>query len=356
MKTKKLLSAAFLFLLVACSFSVAPNINAMQIPEGAVIKTKDNPDVYIIKYKNGKQYKRLVLNPQVFESYGHLKWENILIVSQSEMDSFVNSDLVLVDGQTDIYQLVPNGDVGTKVLLESTAGYDLDSVYTINAIDFGNYTINKANETTGADNLSETQNNIYYIVNKAVDGDTIEININGAPETVRLSGINTPETVDPRKPVECFGIEASNKAKAVLTGQSVKLEADSAQGEWDKYGRLLRYVFLEDGTNFNKMMISEGYAYEYTYGASYKYQAEFKQAEKAAKETKKGLWATGACNSQSASAPASNQYNCSSNIYNCADFSTQAEAQSVYEACGGTANDIHKLDGDNNGIACESLL
>ena len=111
------------------------------IPEGAVIKTEHNPDVYIVKYKNGKQFKRLVLNPQVFESYGHLRWEDILIVSQGEMDSFVVSDLVRVDGQTDIYQLVPNGDVGTKVLLESTAGYDLDLVYTINGVDSENYVI-----------------------------------------------------------------------------------------------------------------------------------------------------------------------------------------------------------------------
>ena len=136
---KKLLSVVFLLSLIVSFASIAPSINAMQIPEGATIKTANNPDVYIVKYKNGKLFKRLVLNPQVFESYGHLRWEDILIVDQPAMDSFVVSDLVRVDGQTDIYQLVPNGDVGTKVLLTSTAGYDLDLVYTINAVDFGNY-------------------------------------------------------------------------------------------------------------------------------------------------------------------------------------------------------------------------
>lgn len=110
-----------------------------------------------------------------------------MIVSQSEIDSFINSDLVRVDGQTDIYQLVPNGDVGTKVLLESTNGYDLDSVYTINGVDFGNYVI------------------------------------------------------------------------------------------------------------------------------------------------------------------------CSYDFYNCSDFGNRAEAQRIFDICGGISNDIHKLDGDNNGIACESL-
>ena len=138
---KKLSSVVFLLSLVVSFISIAPNVNAIEILEGAIIKTEHNPDVYIVKYKNGKQFKRLVLNPQVFESYGHLRWEDILTVSQSEMDSFVISDLVRVDGQTDIFQLVPNGDVGTKVLLESTVGYDLDSAYTINAVDFGNYVI-----------------------------------------------------------------------------------------------------------------------------------------------------------------------------------------------------------------------
>ncbi|MCK5123132.1 MAG: DUF4352 domain-containing protein [Candidatus Pacebacteria bacterium] len=143
---KKLLSIVFLFSLIVSFSSITPTVNAIDIPNGATIKTANHPDVYIVKYINGKQFKRLVLNPQVFESYGHLRWEDILIISQSEMDSFATSDLVRVDGQTDIYQLVPNGDVGTKTLLESTVGYDLDSAYTINAVDFGNYVISEAVE------------------------------------------------------------------------------------------------------------------------------------------------------------------------------------------------------------------
>jgi len=129
-----------------------------------------------------------------------------------------------------------------------------------------------------------------YSVVKVVDGDTIDVSINGVTERLRLIGINTPETVDPRKPVECFGVEASNKAKSILTNKKVSLESDSSQGEGDKYGRLLRYVFLEDGTNFNLMMIKDGYAYEYTYDIPYKYQTEFKKAQKEAMEAKAGLW------------------------------------------------------------------
>lgn len=129
-----------------------------------------------------------------------------------------------------------------------------------------------------------------YEVVRVVDGDTIDVSIDGKVQRLRLIGINTPETVDPRKPVECFGKEASNKAKSLLTGKKVIIESDSSQGERDKYDRLLRYVFFEDGTSFNLLMIKEGYAYEYTYDTAYKYQAKFKEAQKEAETNKAGLW------------------------------------------------------------------
>lgn len=141
----------------------------------------------------------------------------------------------------------------------------------------------------------ELANTDFYAVTRVVDGDTIDVNINGIIKRVRLIGINTPEVVDPRKPVECFGIEASNKAKEVLTGKSVILEKDPSQGDVDKYGRLLRYIWLTDGTNFNKLMIEQGYAYEYTYNLPYKYQQEFKEAQKYAQENKLGLWQDNIC-------------------------------------------------------------
>jgi micrococcal nuclease len=135
----------------------------------------------------------------------------------------------------------------------------------------------------------------FYSVIRVVDGDTLVVDIDGKNETVRLIGINSPEVNDPRKPVECFGREASNKAKEILTGKKVRLEIDSTQGDRDKYGRLLRYVFLEDGTNFNQLMIEQGYAFEYTYHFPYRYQKEFKQAQKKAEEEGKGLWEEGRC-------------------------------------------------------------
>lgn len=137
-------------------------------------------------------------------------------------------------------------------------------------------------------------NTLHPIIH-VVDGDTVDVDINGETERIRLIGLNTPETVDPRRPVECFGKEASEKAKDILTGQKVKIETDPSQDLRDKYGRLLAYVFLPDGTLFNKMIIQEGYGHEYTYHLPYKYQAEFKAAERTARETKQGLWADGIC-------------------------------------------------------------
>ena len=142
-------------LLIIVGVMFAFGANATTIPEGAVIKTTNNPDVYIIKYKNGKQFKRLVLNPQVFESYGHLRWEDILTVTQGEMNFFVTSNLVRADGQTDVYQLIANGDIGSKHYLVSN-NFDLDSVYVINSVDFDNYIMG---EVKGVGDLIDTKDN-----------------------------------------------------------------------------------------------------------------------------------------------------------------------------------------------------
>ena len=132
------------------------------------------------------------------------------------------------------------------------------------------------------------------IVSWIVDGDTIKVVINNKADTVRLIGIDAPETVDPKKPVQCFGKEASDKAREVLAGKTIILESDPTQGDRDEYGRLLRYISLADGTNFDKFMISEGYAHEYTFkGNPYKYQSEFIQTQEKAREENKGLW--GSC-------------------------------------------------------------
>jgi micrococcal nuclease len=134
-----------------------------------------------------------------------------------------------------------------------------------------------------------------YLVTKVVDGDTFDINMNGKIERIRLIGVDTPETVDPRKPVQCFGQEASNFTKNSISGKEIALETDVTQGYRDKYGRLLGYAFLSDGTFVNKILLSEGYAHEYTYSIPYKYQVEFKTAEREARANNRGLWSPSAC-------------------------------------------------------------
>ncbi len=133
---------------------------------------------------------------------------------------------------------------------------------------------------------------------RVVDGDTVDVNLDGVTTRLRLIGINTPETVDPNKPVECYGPEASKRAHVLLDGQSVLLEGDSSQDERDKYNRLLRYIWFEDGRLFNMEMVLEGYAYEYTYQVPYKYQAAFKAAQRQAEEAQRGLWSPATCNGQ----------------------------------------------------------
>jgi len=136
-------------------------------------------------------------------------------------------------------------------------------------------------------------------VTRVVDGDTLKIkrvgNASSTEETVRLIGINTPETVDPRTKVECFGKEASAYMKSLVEGKKVVLQNDPTQGAADKYKRLLAYVILPDGTNINKKMIEDGYAFEYTYNIPYKYQTEFNVAENAARSLERGLWNPAAC-------------------------------------------------------------
>lgn len=137
-----------------------------------------------------------------------------------------------------------------------------------------------------------------YEVKRVVDGDTLVINYAGTDEKVRLIGVNTPETVDPRRPVECFGKEASAHMKSLAEGKMVYIETDSTQGTRDKYGRLLLYVYLEDGQMLNRKMIAEGYAYEYTYLHPYKYKQDFVDALSFAKNAKVGLWADEACRNE----------------------------------------------------------
>ncbi len=200
-----------------------------------------------------------------------------------------------------------------------------------------------------------------------VDGDTIKIETG---ETVRFIGIDTPETVDPSKPIMCYGKEASDKNTELIEGKVVELEKDVS--ETDRYGRLLRYIWL-DGVLINELLVREGYAQSSTYQPDVKYQDRFVEAQRLAREEQKGLWSsacaispipkptvkptqsttkstTGGITSgggtQSGDSGGSYTCNCSKT---CAQMSSCAEAQYQLNICG-----CSKRDADGDGIACDS--
>jgi endonuclease YncB( thermonuclease family) len=126
---------------------------------------------------------------------------------------------------------------------------------------------------------------VLRTVVRVVDGDTVVLDGN---EKVRLIGINTPESVDPRRPVQRFGKEASAYAKALLQGKRVRVEHDVEKK--DRYGRTLAYLHLEDGTFVNLRLVQEGYASAYRYPPNVRHAEEFRLAERRAREGKKGMW------------------------------------------------------------------
>ena len=126
-------------------------------------------------------------------------------------------------------------------------------------------------------------------VSRVIDGDTIELTTG---EKVRYIGINTPETVHPQMSSQCFGEESSSKNKELVEGQVVYLEKDVS--ETDKYGRLLRYVYLlsQDSSQIfiNDYLVREGYARVSTFPPDVKYQDVFLTSQKAAQQENLGLW------------------------------------------------------------------
>lgn len=145
-------------------------------------------------------------------------------------------------------------------------------------------------KTNYKNKLPKINENMPYTVVKVLDGDTFDVKVEKQIVRARMLGVDTPETIDPRKPVQCFGKEASKETKKLLMKHSVKLQIDSTQSLTDKFGRLLAYVYRDDGLFINEFLVENGYAHEYTYDVPYVKQDEFKKIEKEAKESKKGLW------------------------------------------------------------------
>jgi micrococcal nuclease len=186
---------------------------------------------------------------------------------------------------------------------------------------------------------------------RVVDGDTLVVD---GDERVRLIGINTPETKDPRRPVECFGREASAAAEALLPpGTEVVLEADVEAT--DRYGRTLAYVRrLPDGLFVNLDLVARGFAEVATYPPNVRYVDDLVAAQREAREQDRGLWS--ACGEVDTPASVGSTGACHPS------YPTLCLSAAPDLDCGDIPErrfpvlppDPHRLDGDGDGIGCES--
>ncbi len=239
--------------------------------------------------------------------------------------------------------------------------------------------------TADPGNYSLSDYGTVVTVSRVVDGDTIEVSpvVEDVSE-VRLIGVDTPEVYGEAEP---FGAEASEFTKQALSGQHVALELDAEK--IDPYGRLLAYVWLEDGGMFNETLVEEGYAQVATFPPNVRYTDRFLEAQREAREAGRGLWGLsrnelcqladrgngigGGCSASESEAaddeaspepePAPSESPSvsggggippvpSDGDYNCSDFETQQQARAVLDR---DPSDPHNLDGDGEGVPCESL-
>lgn len=178
---------------------------------------------------------------------------------------------------------------------------------------------------------------------QVIDGDTIDVEAQGREYRVRYIGVDTPERDEP------FYEEATKANRQMVGDEEIVLVKDVS--ETDPYGRLLRYVYLDDGTFVNAELIAEGYGRVVTFPPDVAQTDHFVTLQKEARENQRGLWAL----SEMQALPAGCD-TCSKNNYDCKDFNSQAAAQACFDACKEmTGQDVHHLDGGGDGIVCESL-
>lgn len=216
-------------------------------------------------------------------------------------------------------------------------------------------TSTKKDSTTPSSVNSASIDRSFFKVTKIVDGDTIVLE-NG--ETVRYIGINSAERN------ECFAFESEVANTQLVQGEKVRLEKDIS--ERDRYQRLLRYVYLPSGEEgvgevlVNDYLVRHGFAKAYPYAPDTKFKDQIAQAQEEAKNNKLGLW--NSCTesvSRAETKPAEladSPFAKSSHVvadHDCKDFKTHTEAQLFFQSQG--SSDVHKLDSDRDGIACESL-
>lgn len=294
-------------------------------------------------------------------------WEEVVIAGTAEPETKIN----LGYADQDLGEVTADNEGNFNFTTKLAVGGHLLNVKSID--EAGNESEDYT--TTVNFNPLKTKARVYRVV----DGDTIKID--EGKISVRYIGIDTPETVHPSKPVECMGKEASDRNKQLVEGKEVILEKDIS--ETDKYGRSLRYVWLEE-TLVNELLVKEGYAKSSTYPPDVKHQQKFIEAEREARENNKGLWGD-ACNTAAtttkptstptqttpvqsttpASSPTtqtttqpvhtapttttSGPYTCNCSKA-CSQMSSCEEAYFQLNNCG-----CKTRDGDKDGVPCESI-
>ena len=184
---------------------------------------------------------------------------------------------------------------------------------------------------------------------KVIDGDTIEIVMNSRTYRVRYIGIDTPEVGEP------FYYEATEYNRKMVEGKTVRMEKDVS--ETDKYGRLLRYVYIQEGAKWpqiNGGLVLWGWAVVSTYPPDVKYQSWFLELQEDARVNGRGIWGGAPPPPAIDRPPQPAPCNCGGDYYDCPDFPTQATAQACFDYCWSVVGyDVHWLDRDGDGIACE---
>jgi len=193
---------------------------------------------------------------------------------------------------------------------------------------------------------------------RVVDGDTIIVTHHGKRVRVRLYGIDTPEST------QWYGQNAKQFTSSQVLGKKVSIEPLAI----DRYGRTVALVSVGNLV-VNELLVQHGYAWVYGRYCKKPFRSKWKRLEKRARREKRGLWMNPNVippwryrhqKKKRAHIPTTRRSgipcDCSGNVYNCSDFSTQSEAQRCYEHClKQRGYDVHRLDRDKDGIACESL-
>ncbi len=273
-----------------------------------------------------------------------------------EYDTFSSMDVDASQWQKDLFVKIRNTDIevpGTQYLSSGTPSspykFFPNRLATRSEIfDFGSRLLGWVTPSNQVPTSTKTIT--------VVDWDTIHY----GDLKIRMIGLDAPESNTSRYGyVECFGPEASAHLKTLLQNATdVTIEKDATQGETDKYGRTLAYIFY-NGVNINTKMILDGYAFEYTYDNAYRYQSDNKNAEQVAKNAGIGLWSTSTCSGDrkkgttagtTTVTPTSNaSYTCGTKTY-CSEMTTCEEAKYYLNSCG-----LSRLDGDKDGTPCESV-